>query len=183
MGFEEVESRDEFPLDPAVRAEKQGVDRHSDRLGNLRPSVAPREEKRAGRIAPTGQKAQPLLRGHGATLGPRASVRKLSILRAGLHLSPAASLHPGFPCGQDPRFLGHREGLGFPDHRLMTMDGCHLIAPPATLALVPDGSLPSNPVTPSGQTSSGLSPVPVRGGGPRPLTADPTPHTGSSWLL
>ena len=146
----------------------------------------PPERKRAVGITPTGQKAQPLLWGHGATPAPRASVRKLSILRSGLHLSPAASPHPGFPCGQDPRSLGHCEGLGFPDHRVMAKDCCHLIAPPATLAtlaLVPDGSLPSHPVTPSGQTSSGLSPVPVRGGGPRPLTADPTPRTGSSWLL
>ena len=141
--------------------------------------MAPREEKRAGRITPTGEKAQPLLRGHGATRAPRASVQKLSFLRSGLHLSPAASPCPGFPCGQDPRPLGHRKGLGFPGRRLMTMDYCHLIAPPAALALVPGGSLPPNPVTPSGQAFSGLSPVPVRGGGPRPLTADPIPCTGS----
>lgn len=106
-GLEEVESRDEFPLTPAVRAEKQGLDRHSDRLGTSDPQWPP-ERKRGLADRLQDRKHSPAL-GHGATL-PTASVRKLSILRAGLHLSPAASLHPGFPCGQDPRFLAIVKG-------------------------------------------------------------------------
>lgn len=59
MGFEEVESRDEFPLDPAVRAEKQGVDRHSDRLGTSDPQWPPERKRGLAESPPQDREHSP----------------------------------------------------------------------------------------------------------------------------
>ena len=51
MGYEGVESRDKFLLEPAGRAEKQGGDRHTDPLVPSDPQW-PTERKGAGRSHP-----------------------------------------------------------------------------------------------------------------------------------
>lgn len=67
MGFEEVESEDSFLWTLRSGPEKQGLTDTVTDWGTSDPQWPQREGKRAGRIAPTGQKAQPLLLGHGAS--------------------------------------------------------------------------------------------------------------------
>lgn len=66
MGYEEAESGDEFRLETVVRAEKQGGDRHTDRLVTSNPQWPPERKRGLAESPPQERKHSPCL---GAT-GP-----------------------------------------------------------------------------------------------------------------